>query len=154
MAITAINSPILKIGAQGAFVTELQQLLNLFDAKLVVDSSFGPATEKAVKAFQTKFAVPADGVVGHKTWNAIYERVFFSAPNAMPILRRGSVGEAVQLLQRNLNLLPNQPKLIVDGDFGMATEKAVKSLQKSEKLLVDGIVGSKTWMVVPGQSGC
>jgi len=37
-----------------------------------VDGIFGPHTEAAVKAFQTVFATPADGIVGPKTWLALH----------------------------------------------------------------------------------
>lgn len=155
MTITTINNPTLKIGAQGAFVTELQQLLNALGAKLRVDGLFGSATEKEVKAFQIKFGVSANGVVEHITWSGIYTRVYISSRKSMPILRRGSIGEAVQLLQSQLNLLSGQSKLTVDGDFGPTTEAAVKALQKSHKLLVDGVVGPQTWVALPAMpTGC
>lgn len=155
MTITTINNPTLKINAQGAFVTELQQLLNALGTKLRVDGLFGSATDKEVKAFQTKFGIAANGVVEHTTWSAIYTRVYISSRKSMPVLRRGSIGEAVQLLQSQLNLLSGQSKLTVDGDFGPATEAAVKALQKSHKLVVDGVVGPQTWIALPAlPTGC
>lgn len=149
MTITTINNPTLKAGAQGAFVTELQQLLNALGAKLQADGVFGPATDKEVKAFQTKFGVSANGIVEHITWSGIYTRVYISSRKSLPILRQGSIGESVQLLQSQLNLFSSQSKLTVDGDFGPATEAAVKALQKSKKLVVDGIVGPQTWVALP-----
>jgi hypothetical protein len=66
--------------------------------------------------------------------------------SALPTLKRGSKGEYVTLLQ---TMLANQGydlgKCGVDGDFGSATEKAVKTFQKEHALLIDGIVGKKTW---------
>lgn len=154
MTITTINNPTLKIGAQGAFVTELQQLLNVLGSKLRVDGLFGPATEKEVKAFQTKFGIAADGIAAHTTWSGIYARVYISSRKSMPILRRGSIGEAVQLLQSQINLIATQ-KLVVDGEFGPATETAIKAIQKSKKLVVDGVVGPQTWVALPDMStGC
>ena len=36
----------------------------------------------------------------------------------------------------------------IDGDFGSATEKAVKNFQTAHGLTVDGIVGASTWTAV------
>ena len=59
------------------------------------------------------------------------------------ILKKGSTGSGVIVLQNNLNKAINA-KLTVDGDFGAATEKAVKNFQKKYKLTVDGIWGEKS----------
>jgi hypothetical protein len=54
------------------------------------------------------------------------------------VLKKGSKGESVKTLQEFL-------KLTADGDFGTKTEAAVKEWQKSHGLMVDGVVGPKTW---------
>ena len=69
---------------------------------------------------------------------------------AMPILRKGSTGEAVKTLQRLLRQLQyvntdGKTLLIVDGSFGSNTEAAVKRYQQKHLNGVDGIVGIKTW---------
>lgn len=53
-------------------------------------------------------------------------------------LQRGSTGDAVKFIQQQLHVK-------VDGDFGDKTHVAVEALQKKHGLLVDGIVGPKTW---------
>lgn len=68
----------------------------------------------------------------------------------MPILRKGSTGEAVKTLQRLLRQLQyvntdGKTLLIVDGNFGSNTEAAVKRWQKKHLDGVDGICGAKTW---------
>ncbi len=62
----------------------------------------------------------------------------------MQTLKLRSKGDSVRLLQELLNKAGHN--LIVDGDFGKKTEQAVKEFQKKNKLIVDGIVGTKTWM--------
>jgi len=53
-------------------------------------------------------------------------------------LKIGSKGKDVERIQRAL-------KVKVDGVFGKQTEAAVKAYQKRKGLVVDGIVGPKTW---------
>ena len=64
-------------------------------------------------------------------------------------LRTGSKGPDVKKLQELLNtVLHLNPKLIVDGDFGRATDAAVKRFQAEKGLGIDGIVGPKTWQAL------
>ncbi len=65
-------------------------------------------------------------------------------------LRRGSSGENVIVVQRELNRIsqnyPAIPKLgNVDGIFGSRTEAAVRKFQEIFNLTPDGIVGRATW---------
>jgi hypothetical protein len=62
----------------------------------------------------------------------------------MPTLRRGSQGDEVADLQTILNARYGAD-LEVDGNFGKATEAAVKAFQKANGLTADGVVGPKTW---------
>ena len=58
------------------------------------------------------------------------------------LLRRGSRGEAVRVLQTAL--IATGYVLVSDGIFGPATEQAVRAFQKRNRLVVDGIVGPAT----------
>ena len=68
------------------------------------------------------------------------------APGSVPImtatgyhvLRAGSTGEEVQILQRGL-------KITADGSFGPQTEAAVRAFQTQHRLTVDGVVGPQSW---------
>lgn len=55
----------------------------------------------------------------------------------MTILKRGSRGADVQILQKALSLIP-------DGIFGPLTQEAVETFQREHGLSVDGIAGPKT----------
>lgn len=61
-----------------------------------------------------------------------------------PIVRSGSSGEYVKLLQSILKEKGYECGAI-DGIFGPKTYKAVVRFQKDKGLVVDGIVGPKTW---------
>lgn len=67
-----MSVPILLKGAKGEPVEALQALLNLrANAKLDVDSSFGPSTDKAVKNYQKAEGLTVDGSVGAATWTKL-----------------------------------------------------------------------------------
>lgn len=69
-----------------------------------------------------------------------------SKPTEDPILRLGSTGRRVEHLQRTLNVrLQPSPDLTVDGDFGPATESAVRRFQETNGLTVSGTVDSAFW---------
>ncbi len=61
----------------------------------------------------------------------------------MQVLRKGSRGEDVKVLQKALHLYE-------DGVFGSLTEEAVKAFQKANGLMTDGVVGQKTWEKLMG----
>ena len=59
---------------------------------------------------------------------------------AKPVLRQGSRGTQVDLLQQDLNFTVGA-KLIVDGQFGPLTRQALVKFQRDNKLVQDGIYG-------------
>ncbi|WP_171117335.1 MULTISPECIES: D-Ala-D-Ala carboxypeptidase family metallohydrolase [Streptomyces] len=62
-------------GSSGADVTQLQIRLGGYPgygAVLAVDGDFGPATEAALKRFQSAYGLAADGVAGPNTFNKLY----------------------------------------------------------------------------------
>ena len=69
----APDKPTVKIGSSGDDVKIVQNVLKMNGFyKGSVDGIFGPITEAAVKKFQTaKGLLPADGIVGPKTWHAL-----------------------------------------------------------------------------------
>jgi N-acetylmuramoyl-L-alanine amidase len=60
-------------------------------------------------------------------------------------LQRGEVGEGVRDLQRRLAALGHDSSADEPGDFGPATEAAVRRFQQERGLLVDGLCGPQTW---------
>lgn len=64
----------------------------------------------------------------------------------MTVIKKGSKGKQVKTLQRLLISLGYSCGTSgADGDFGSATDKAVREYQKAFNLGVDGIVGKATW---------
>lgn len=140
------SSSVLKKGSKGEAVKTLQRNLNTaIGAGLSVDGSFGPACYEAVKKFQSKYGLSVDGIAGPATQKKLAS-VIANKKNvvvATPTLRKGSKGENVKTLQRNLNAAIGAG-LAVDGSFGPACYAAVKKFQSRYGLGADGIYGPNT----------
>ena len=152
----------LRTGSTGSAVEQVQFWLNTLAQyesaipSLAVDGRYGAATASAVRAFQRRYGLTVDGVVGRETWNAIYNE-FRSiqsdngTPNAYPgtALREGASGQNVRLVQFWLKIAhtvySRLNDLTVDGKFGAATTAAVKRFQTYFGLTSDGVVGRTTW---------
>ncbi|AFY52880.1 putative peptidoglycan-binding domain-containing protein [Rivularia sp. PCC 7116] len=162
-----ISKPVLKKGSTGEAVKELQKLLLHYGMYVYIDNNgacaypteaeaidgvFGSKTEDAVKLFQGKMFLVQDGIVGNKTWQALYK----GAPVDMPILKKGSTGVLVKQMQDRLftggyyssELTMGNHASTVDGIFGLQTESAIKNLQKNAGLVADGIVSDRTWFEI------
>ncbi|UNM21711.1 N-acetylmuramidase family protein [Pseudomonas sp. ArH3a] len=63
-------------------------------------------------------------------------------------LRHGDRSQAVLMLQKNLN--KNGANVVPDGDYGDATEAAVRAYQVKMGLVADGIAGTKTQASLTG----
>jgi peptidoglycan hydrolase-like protein with peptidoglycan-binding domain len=152
---------ILQDGSTGRSVRALQQALTDAGYELEVDGDFGAETERAVRKFQRANELEVDGVVGAATWEALEASAEDEDEEEdededededgedevdMPTIERGARGAAVVSLQQALVGLDYE--LEVDGDFGAATERAVRKFQRASELEVDGIVGSETWQAL------
>jgi peptidoglycan hydrolase-like protein with peptidoglycan-binding domain len=130
--------PLVRQGDTEHPIRTLQHLLRAHGKNVVVDGKFGPATDAAVRAFQSGRGLAVDGIVGPHTWSAL-----------IVVVRRGSRGEAVRGVQeefqfRNLSGDPSKGPQI-DGIFGPQTEAAVRGFQEALGIAVDGVVGPITW---------
>jgi peptidoglycan hydrolase-like protein with peptidoglycan-binding domain len=147
--------PIIKLGSTGEAVKKAQRQLicRFYLPPGTDDGIFGPVTRNRVLRYQLdravgefsafSFPLNVDGIVGPQTW-------FRLAPETV---RNGSQGNGVRLLQEILKsfAFPAYDPGPVDGDFGPLTEAAVRAIQgdfvdfDGNPLVVDGIVGPKTW---------
>ncbi len=65
------SSPVLRQGARGTAVKEMQNLLRKKGYNIAADGVFGPKTLAAVRSFQSARHLAVDGIVGPKTWAAL-----------------------------------------------------------------------------------
>ncbi len=139
-----IKKPILQQDSEGADVIELQRLLRHWDAySSAVDGVFDAGVHQAVCTWQHRVFLPENGIVDSLTWHTLYT----GGPVDMPVLRLGSYGEAIIMLQeilRNAGIYWHQAGEL-DGKFNVLIEIAVKDFQRRCGLVSDGVVGYYTW---------
>ena len=137
----------LRKGVTGSAVKDLQtklKKLGFYNAS--IDGDYGDTTVAAVKAFQKKYNLTADGVAGSETLKKLdsaYKNADSNTSTDDDSLRKGATGTAVKTLQTNLKKLGFYTAY-VDGSFGATTESAVKAFQKKYGLTADGVAGSAT----------
>ncbi len=135
----------LEKGSTGSDVKDLQtklKKLGYYDA--YVDGDYGDTTVAAVKAFQKKYNLTADGIAGKETLKKL-DSVYKNADSDKDddSLRMGDSGSAVKDLQTKLKKLGYYDGT-VDSTFGSGTYAAVKAFQKKYNLTADGVAGSAT----------
>ncbi len=140
LAVTATNVaavtrqfPTQNLGNRGADVRAIQGFLAARGYPAIVNGRFDTMTEDQVKAFQVSRGLPANGIVGASTWTSLIVWAGF-----------GSKGEAVKVLQRQLNE-KRFARLAVNGVFGGATRSAVIAFQRHTGVVGNGRVGLATW---------
>ena len=144
----------LRLHSTGAKVRDLQRdLTTLGYYWAEITGNFGSKTEQAVKTFQQRNNLTADGIAGKKTLDAIADAVDRKGGSSSggsgtsypggTTLKLNSTGTAVTQLQTDLKQLGYYYGSIT-GKFGDLTEKAVKEFQKAKGLNADGVAGRKT----------
>ena len=145
-------------GMEPAKVKQMQELLNTHGGHLKLDGDFGPRTQRALRDFQRRRGLRADGILGPETLAALQKKApqesqTSKADTEKPkrkeldfggtTLKRGTQNtDHVRRLQEALNR--HGADLKVDGSFGSQTERAVRKFQQQRGLGVDGIVGRRT----------
>jgi peptidoglycan hydrolase-like protein with peptidoglycan-binding domain len=137
-------------------VRELQKALGKAGFRVKVDGNFGSGTKRAVKRFQRATRLTPSGTVGRKTAAALKRALRGNSANTnggfdpdnpgtknhslgdrVPV-KKGMSGHDIRVLQDFLGRAGFKTK--IDGEFGSATEQAVKLFEAEKALPVDGIV--------------
>ena len=136
---------VLRLGSRGPSVGELRRRLALLEHTSSGDpiDSFGPATEQAVKRFQSSRGLEQTGVCDPTTWAALVESEH-RLGDRMLCLRSPMIrGEDVADLQLRLGTLGFDSGR-VDGIFGPATQAAVGEFQRNAGIVSDEVCGPDT----------
>lgn len=106
-----------------------------------VDGLYGPRTTVAVRRFQHRAGLPADGIAGRRTRAALGRR---GRPSlGRRALRHGAVGWDVAALQFLL-ARAGFPSGTIDGGLGARTARALRRFQTRAGLPADGVAGPVT----------
>lgn len=170
--VTPVFPEVLKEGDTGNYILNLQYLLNYvgqyYDTIPVVeiDGVFGPDTLAAVKALQRTFGLEEDGIVGVRTWNALYDAYLgiirtvptqytegVTVPYPGAPLRIGADSDYVRLLQEYLNYIarsyPSIPTVNPTGYFGPRTQEAVLAFKQEFGIQPEnGVVDAVAWNAI------
>ena len=127
----------IRLDSKGDLVKVAQYLLNYAPRKEAT-SIYDTLFMSAVKEWQIKNGLDADGIIGPKTWTKI--------ANEMPTCstsknKKSAYTCAIQILLGGLE---------VDGDYGTKTKQAVAAFQSASGLKADGICGPNTWKKLIG----
>ncbi len=158
-AISGLN---VRYGDQGVLVRTIQsrlEALGLLSSN--VTGTYDRATESAVKTFQGKNGLTADGVCGPDTQDRLFDETGAQAtpaPQATPTplptfeipkdtVRSGSKGNDARLVQERLIEL-GYMNGAADGVFGAKSVAALKAFQTKNGLTADGVAGSGTFEVL------
>ncbi|WP_420450278.1 peptidoglycan-binding protein [Ilumatobacter sp.] len=135
----------LRQGARGDDVRALQTALISAGVDVAggADGIFGPATARAVSAFQRSAGLPVSGSVDRATAEALTGGSSAGAAVASG-LAQGASGSAVRDLQRALIRLGVYLSDGADGEFGPGTTRGVRQFQSWNGLTVTGSVDAAT----------
>ncbi len=142
----------LSLDSQGDLVKDLQNRLRDLGYMSSVSGNFDAVTYSAVTSFQKHNSLRKDGIVGEKTWAALFSPSANTAPgyNGTPLyysyisMDKNNPSEQVRAIEQRLKELgyfSGTPNTV----FDKYTFNAVLAFQSKNGLKVDGIVGYDTW---------
>jgi len=138
-----LTHPVLR----GPRVVQIQKLLRRHDLPVRVDGIYGADTAAAVRWFQRKHGLSADGIVGPATYRSLRRA------EPMPKLVRHLLVQRPPLKGRDVTgvqraLRHAGYRIPIVGRFGPATETALIRFQRKHGLGADGVVGPRTWALL------
>ncbi len=163
--VVVIPTRVLRLGATGTDVLSVQQRLQVLGYYTgALNSTYDAATMVAVRAFQVRNGLEADGLAGSDTNTRLFSSLAIGAapqatvpPTVQPTqspstgwviptrtLRSGMEGDDVASVQRRLQELGYYSGTIT-GEYRIGTVNAVVSFQRLNGLNADGVAGKATY---------
>ena len=159
---------ILRKGSIGEDVKKIQEQLIHLGYDLGpdgADGEFGSNTEKAVIAFQKKYSLEVDGVVGNETRTKLSELIAENNKKQTPVeipedpenpkipkdkvmlpeIKMDDESDSVYVKLAQIALLCWGYSIIVSGIFGKEMNQKVRDFQENKGLIADGVIGKDTW---------
>jgi N-acetylmuramoyl-L-alanine amidase len=146
------TTPLLRLGDRGDAVRDLRVRLAEAGAALAPGTVFDADTEVAVREFQSRRGIRADGICGPETWGALIESGFELGGRLLYLSGEMLRGDDVGELQRRLNALGFDAGR-EDAILGPETEQALRSFQRNAGVTADGVCGPATLDALERVSG-
>jgi N-acetylmuramoyl-L-alanine amidase len=141
---------LLREGDRSAQVADVQARLRALGLDIEDrPGQFGPQTTHAVRSFQQRRGLLADGILGPHTWAELVDASWRLGDRALYLRHPLMRGDDVLTLQLRLNALGFDAGR-EDGIFGPDTHRAVRAFQKEYDVAEDGIVGPVSLEAVTG----
>ena len=141
-AIGVLADTYIRLGSTGSEVSDLQTALKALGYYAGdITGHAGEKTVTAIKAFQSKYGLTADGVAGPDTLEKIQTVYSGSSSSASSASWIGAdTVKEVQTMLKAIGLYTGE----ITGSIGSKTDAAIRSFQKKYGLTVDGIPGTQT----------
>lgn len=110
---------------------------------------FGPSTTRALRAFQQRRGLIADGIVGVDTWRELVESSWRLGDRILYLKHPPLRGDDVMTLQARLTALGFNAGR-EDGIFGRDTDAALRAFQREYGVVEDGIAGPHSYAALEG----
>ncbi len=138
---------IIGMGARGENIVKIQKELirRGYNVPGGADGQYGSGCRETVKKFQGDNGLEIDGVVGKRTWDALFPKLEIELPYPGKIITMGSRGENVIRIQKRLIRLGYNVPGGADGQYGSGCREMIKKFQGDNGLEIDGDVGEYTW---------
>lgn len=141
-----VTDSILKRGDSGSRVAALQRALGV-----PADGEFGPATHKAVRAYQRAHGLAVDGVVGALTAaklglgsSTTKTKASTGTKAKSRTTKASSKVSDPGLSSATVSAIQAKLGIAADGEWGPQTRKALRDYQRQNGLEVDGVPGPAT----------